>query len=126
MTKEELLNKQNLSLTMKQLREFVNKNTDIKDNAPVLIERVEDVYFKEGGWDLLKVGGFQYHSQLCINNNMQEEIGRRERGEEPEYEMEDPSKYIATEEELETFKEEFYIPHCITTDKEIVYIYSHY
>lgn len=131
MTKEELLSKQNLSLTMKQLREFVNKNTDIKDEAPVLIERVEDVYFegvgfKSEGWDLLKVKGFQYHSQLCMNNNMQEEINRRERGEEPEYDMEDPSVYILPENELGELLEEFYIPYCITTDKEIVYIYSHY
>jgi len=113
MTKEDLLNKTNLSLTMKQLREFVNKNTDIKDDAPVLIERVEDSYF-EGvefngvefeGWDVLKVEGVQYHSQLYMNNKMTD---------------------IMNEQEMETFKEEFYIPNCITTDKEIIYIYSHY
>lgn len=28
--------------------------------------------------------------------------------------------------ELEEMKEEFYQHHCITTDKETVYIYSHY
>lgn len=113
---------------MKQLRVFVNKNTDIKDDAPVLIERVEDAYFEGDGfkWDVLKVEGFQYHSQLYLNKDMQDEINRRERGEEPEYTMEDTSVYILPENELGELLEEFYIPHCITTDKEIVYIYSHY
>lgn len=37
-----------------------------------------------------------------------------------------PQEAIFGEKELEEMKEQFYQPHCITTDKEIIYIYSHY
>ena len=58
---------------------------------------------------------------------MQEEIERRELGEKPEYErLENPLDHIFGEKELEEMKEQFYQPHCITTDNEIIYIYSHY
>ena len=135
MTKEELLKKTNHSLTMKQLREFVKNNKDISDKAPVIVERVEDSYFKEkpwhdgsiiNGWGVLKVEGFHYHSALDRNKEMQEEAERRERGEEPEYGLENPLEFTFSEEDLEDIKEQFYQPHCITTDKEVVYIYSHY
>ena len=134
MTKEQLLSKTNHSLRMKDLREFIEKNKEMDDNAPVIVERVEDSYFKErewngnviGGWDVLKVEGYHYHSSLEWNMKMQEEVDRREAGLEPEYELENPLEHIFGEKELEEMKEQFYQPHCITTDKEIVYIYSHY
>lgn len=135
MTKEELLSKTNHSLRMKQLRKFVENNKDISDEAPIIVERVEDSYFQEkpwhdgsmiNGWGVLKVEGFHYHSALTRNKEMQEESERRERGEEPEYGLENPLEYIFSEEDLEEMKEQFYQPHCISTDKEVVYIYSHY
>lgn len=136
MTKEELLSKTGHSLTMANLREFVEKNKEIKDDAPVIVERVEDRYFEErpyhdgttiSGWDVLKVEGYHYHSSLEWNIKMQEEEDRRKRGEEPEYDrLENPLKAIFGEKELEEMKEQFYQPHCITTDSEVVYIYSHY
>ena len=133
MTKEELLNKK-LHFTMESLRRFVRENEELSDNTPILIERVTDNYFEGrefngvqiGGWDVLKVEGYHYHSSLEWNEKMQEEIERRERGEEPEYEMENPSEFIFGEEKLEEMKEQFYIGEGITTDKEIIYIYSHY
>lgn len=135
MIKEELLNKTNLSLRMKDIRKFVEDNKDISDDAPCVIERVEDSYFNPrewidgtiiNGWDVLKVKGYHYNSALDRNNEMIEEINRRERGEEQEYDIENPLQHILTNEELESFKEQFYQPHCITSDKEVVYIYSHY
>ena len=135
MTKEDLLNKPNHSLRMKDIREFVENNKDLEDDAPVIVERVEDSYFQErpwhdgttiGGWDVLKVEGYHYHNSLEWNEKMQEEIERRERGEEAGYAMDNPSIYLFGEKELEEMKEQFYQPHCITTDKEIIYIYSHY
>ena len=133
MTKEELLNKK-LHFTMESLRRFVKENEDLGDDTPILIERVTDNYFEGrelngvqiGGWDVLKVEGYHYHSSLEWNEKMQEEIERRERGEEPEYEMENPSEFIFGEEKLEEMKEQFYIGEGITTDKEVIYIYSHY
>ena len=133
MTKEDLLSKK-LHFTMESLRRFVRENGDLSDDVPVVIERVTDNYFEGrefngvqiGGWDVLKVEGYHYHSSLEWNEKMQEEIERRERGEEPEYEMENPSESIFGEEKLEEMKEQFYIGEGITTDKEIIYIYSHY
>ena len=133
MTKEDLLNKK-LHFTMESLRRFVKENEDLGDDTPILIERVTDNYFEKrdfndneiSGWDVLKVEGYHYHSSLAWNEKMQEEIERRERGEEPEYEMENPSEFIFGEEKLEEMKEQFYIGEGITTDKEIIYIYSHY
>lgn len=135
MTKEELLNKTNHSLRMKDLRKFVENNKDILDNAPCVVERVEDSYFKErpwhdgstiGGWDVLKVEGYHYHSSLVWNEKMRKEIEIRKVGEGEYGDDLNPLEAIFGEKELEEMKEQFYQPHCITTDKEIVYIYSHY
>ena len=133
MTKEDLLNNK-LHFTMESLRRFVKENEFLTDDSPILVERVTDNYFEGrelngvqiGGWGVLKVEGYHYHSSLEWNEKMQEEIERRERGEEPEYEMENPSEFIFGEEKLEEMKEQFYIGEGITTDKEIIYIYSHY
>ena len=133
MTKEDLLNKK-LHFTMESLRRFVKENEELSDDTPILIERVTNNYFDGrelngsivGGWDVLKVEGYHYHSSLEWNEKMQAEIERRERGEEPEYEMENPSECIFAEKQLEEMKEQFYIGEGITTDKEIIYIYSHY
>jgi len=133
MTKEELLNKK-LHFTMESLRRFVKENDDLSDGTPVIIERVTNDYFEKRdfngneitGWDVLKVEGYHYHSSLEWNKKMQSEIKRRERGEEPEYGMENPSEFIFAEKQLEEMKEQFYIGEGITTDKEVIYIYSHY
>ena len=119
---------------MESLRRFVKENEDLGDDTPILIERVTDNYFEKrdfndneiSGWDVLKVEGYHYHSSLAWNRKIQEEIERRERGEEPEYGMEKPSEFIFGEEKLEEMKEQFYIGEGITTDKEVIYIYSHY
>ena len=133
MTKEDLLNKK-LHFTMESLRRFVKENEDLGDDTPILIERVTDNYFQKrdfngneiSGWDVLKVEGYHYHSSLAWNEKIQAEIQRRERGEEPEYGMENPSEFIFAEKQLEEMKEQFYIGEGITTCKEIIYIYSHY
>ena len=139
MTKEDLLNKK-LHFTMESLRRFVKENEDLGDDTPILIERVTDNYFEKrdfngneiSGWDVLKVEGYHYHSSLAWNEKIQAEIQRRERGEEPEYEMENPSEFIFAEKQLEEMKEQFYLAEGITTEarnessKEIIYIYSHY
>jgi hypothetical protein len=122
---------------MKDLREFVEKNREMDDDAPVIVERVTDTYFQGrewnrkqiNGWDVLKLEGYHYHSSLEWNRRMQEEEERRKSGLDPEYDrLENPLEHIFGEKELEEMKEQFYQPHCITTDKEkeIVYIYSHY
>lgn len=135
MTKEELLNKTNHSLRMKDLIEFVENNKDLDDNTPCVVERVEDRYFEEkewhdgrkiSGWDILLKMGYHYHSSLKWNEKMRKEIELRKVGEGDYGDDLNPEEAIFGEKELEEMKEQFYQPHCITTDKEIVYIYSHY
>ena len=135
MTKEELLSKTGHSLRMKDLRKFVENNKEILDDAPIIIERVEDSYFQErpwhdgttiGGWDVLKVEGYHYHSSLEWNEKMRKEIEIRKVVEGEYGDDLNPLEAIFGEKELEEMKEQFYRPHCITTDKEVVYIYSHY
>ena len=134
MTKEELLNKRTHSMTMKDLREFVLKNQELEDDAPVLVERIIDSYFEPRefngemtkGWDVLKVEGYHYHQTLRLNEDMLEEIELRKQGNSEYDKIENPLDYISGEEELEQMKEQFHQAHCITTDEEIVYIYSHY
>lgn len=135
MTKQELLNKTNHSLRMKDLREFVENNKELLDDAPCVVERVEDRYFKgidwhDGrkitGWDVLLKKGYHYHSSLEWNERMRKEIELRKVGEGDYDENLNPIEAIFGEKELEEIKEQFYQPHCITTDKEVIYIYSHY
>ena len=119
---------------MESLRRFVKENENLSDDSPILIERVTNNYFEGrelngvqiGGWDVLKVEGYHYHSSLEWNEKMKAEVERRERGEESEYDMENPSEFIFAEKQLEEMKEQFYIGEGITTDKEVIYIYSHY
>lgn len=135
MTKEELLDKTNHSLRMKDLREFVENNKDLDDESPCVVERVEDRYFQErpwhdgstiGGWSVLLKQGYHYHSSLEWNEKMRKEIELRKVGEGEYEDALNPLEAIFGEKELEEMKEQFYQPHCITTDSEVVYIYSHY
>lgn len=105
MTKENLLKDTSNTLRMKDLRRFVEANKEMSDETPCVIERVEDKYFENNGWDVLLKEGEHYHRAVDYNKT---------------------ERQIFAEKELEELKEQFYQPHCITTDKEIIYIYSHY
>lgn len=135
MTKEELLSKTSHSLSMKDLRRFVENNKDIPDSAPCMIERATDYYFTSRewhdgqtieGWDVLKVEGYDYHCGVSHNRSMREEVERIKNGEERTFSLENPEEHIIGEKELEETKEQFYRPFFINTDKEVIYIYSHY
>lgn len=96
LTREELHNRIH-GLTVGELKRFLQNNPDLTDDAPVVIERVEDVYFEKHGWGVYLKEGEHYNYILNHNKNMQEEIDRRERGEEPEYEkIENPKEFIKT------------------------------
>jgi hypothetical protein len=56
---------------------------------------------------------------------MEEEIARRERGEESEYKlMDNPEEFITKD--FESVKEQFFPSWCITKDESFIYIYNHY
>lgn len=74
-TKEELLARTNNGLTMGDLRRFIKNNKDISNSAPVLIKRIEDVYFTGrewnghniDGWFVYLVEGYNYWSTSQFN-----------------------------------------------------------
>jgi hypothetical protein len=128
-TKEELLSGNGHSLTMKDLRRFVKENPQIKDEAPVLVERIKDFYFDKGSWKVYLLEGYWYYSMLQRNQSMQREIERRKNGEESQYPgIEDPEKHIIKVEDFDDLKDQFFEGWCISKEKDdsTVLIYNHY
>lgn len=142
--RKELINSKAHGLTMKELREFVNKNPQIEDNTKVLIERIEDKYFegvdisgmnslegilpegsKTNGWKTFLVKGEQYYNAEEFNKKMSQEIEDRKEGKKWQYEkMENPQDYI--QELNDEYKEQFFPAWGISKDKDFVYIFNHY
>jgi hypothetical protein len=123
--KEDLIRSSFPCLTMKDLRDFIDKNKDLPDDTKVLTERVEDRYFGPKGIPVLLVKGEHYLAIENRNKEMEEEIARRERGEESEYKLIDnPEEYITRD--FESVKEQFFHSWCITKDESFIYIYNHY
>lgn len=133
------------SLTMGDLRKFISKNPQIKDDIKVLVERVEDSYFNGSdisgmssgdgilpersnaeGWKVLPVEGEHYYNTKNFNEKMRVEIELRKEG-KGEY-----SKGLITESAIveltDDLKEQFFPAWCISKDKDdqIVYIFNHY
>lgn len=113
-------------LKVGDLRKFLDENPGLSDDAPVLVERIEDFYFEKNGWGVYLKEGESYHDIKSMNERMNEEIERRARGEEPHYGMEDPSKYIRelTDEDMNQ-----YIPTwccVIYTGDDALFIDLHY
>lgn len=115
-SKEEVLDNKSFSLNMGELRKFVEENSEIKDSAPVLIQRVEDAYFtgivfkgeKSKGWSVYLREGDTVSMVKNFNKNKKDLI-----------------EDIPIDNEL---MDQFFTPHCISKeeDNSIVLIYSHY
>lgn len=134
-TKEELLSKTNPCLTMGDLRKFVQDNPNILDTAPIMCERIEDSYFNgtefQGktieGWKVLLEEGEHYYSMKKLNQNMDEEVLRREKGGESHYpKINNPLDHKI--ELTDDLKDQYFSSWCITKneDNSIVYICNHY
>lgn len=122
----ELKSKYKDFLTVGKLKERLQK-TELSDDAVVLIQRVEDTYYQNNGWDVFLKEGCHYYSVVRMNKKMQEEIERRARGEEPKYpKIDDPNKYIV---ELDdSMKEQYHPAWCAVgyKDEEFLFIDLHY
>lgn len=113
-------------LTVGRLKKFLENNPDLPDDALVLTQRVEDVYYEEHGWGVVLKEGYPYHMTKTANIRMEEEIRRRKNGEHPKYDMEDPSALIM---ELTDDLKEQYHPawSCLKyKDDNNLYIDLHY
>lgn len=115
-------------LTVGRLRKLLD-NSDLEDDALVMIERVEDVYFEEHSWKV-----YPKDSNLCewireVNRKMQDDIGGRERGEVSRFpDLDDPSKHITTEEELKDYQNQYHpaFSAFMYTDEKELFINLHY
>jgi hypothetical protein len=69
-SKEELKNRYKHNLTVGKLKQFLDEH-NLPDDAKVVIERIEDVYYKDYGWGVyLKKGE---HTILDENGNIVKE-----------------------------------------------------
>jgi len=100
-TKEELINSPFHSLTMKDLRRFVNGNPQIKNDTKVLCQRVEDIYFNGSEFRGNEIDGWKVY---LVDNDI----------------------YYGIEPDEE--KDQFFPSFCITkeNDDSLIYIYNHY
>lgn len=57
LTKEDVLNFK-YTLTVGQLRKFIEKH-NISDDAPILVQRIEDVYFDKHNWPTYRKHTFE-------------------------------------------------------------------
>lgn len=143
MTKQETIDrlKGKHSLSMKDLRKFVTSNPQIQDDTPVMIERVEDMYFdgiefpswkKAEGWSVYKHEGFHYKNALKYNKDISNYKDVLLRGDSDEIEnLPYTAEWIEqvgtwSDEYLDSMKEQFYSGHCIADNDGLVLIYSHY
>jgi hypothetical protein len=149
LTKEEI--QTTWGLTVGKLKKFLEDHK-IPDTAKVLIQRVEDSYYegsdisgftgtlpdgtfgplppgsKAEGWGVYLKKGDQCGWIMDMNELMEEEIARREKGEEPEHpDIEDPKKYIAeiTDEDMDQYSPAWC---CVfyKDDPDLLFIDLHY
>jgi len=126
LTEEEFIRHRKNSATIKELREAIK---DLPDDGSILVQRVEDFYYVKNNWGVVKKEGYWYDSHLRMNQKMRDEIERREIGLPGEFEMDDPNKYILTEEEMSEMKDEYTLAQSTFTyndDKENLFINLHY
>ena len=64
-TAEEIKNSKIEYLTVGKLLAYIKEN-NISNDALVLIQRIEDIYFEENGWSTVKKEGFMYNSEKEI------------------------------------------------------------
>lgn len=60
-------------ITVGELKKFIEKH-NIPDDAPVVVQRVEDFYFEENNWDVYLKDGEETHQLKIENNSTYEEI----------------------------------------------------
>lgn len=113
-------------LTIGKLRKFLQEHPELPDDALVLSQRVEDVYYEQHGWGVVLKEGDHYNTVKTHNIRMEEEIYRRKNGEHPKYDIEDPSQYI--QELTDDLKDQYHPVFSCTKykDDENLYLYLHY
>jgi len=118
LTKQDLNNLTSKSqyLTVGKLRDYLTKS-ELPDDAPVIMQRIEDMYFDTGNWEVYYLDGEQYQGAVNVNNNI----------DNGEYERKDLKKI--SDADLEQLKDQ-YIPvfdiGSIHSENDILFIDAHY
>ena len=110
-------------MTVGQLLEFIKKNNIPKDGK-VLIQRVEDVYFKDHGWTTLKMEGEMWHNADKWNKKVEDGtfLNKEEYPNFPE-----SSNKKIPKKEMEAMKDEYYLVWCgVDYDGEHLYLDAQY
>jgi hypothetical protein len=123
---KDLKGKYEYYLTIGKLKKFLEEHPELPDDALVLTQRVEDVYYEKNGWGVVLKEGEHYHNVKTYNVRMEEEIRRRKNGEHPKYDMEDPSKHI--QELTDDLKDQYHPAFCCLKykDDDNLYLDLHY
>lgn len=82
---------------------------DLPDNALVLVERVEDIYYEENCWSVVLREGESYGSAVKFNNTLSNYLENYDKlkDEYPNLTKEYAETHIKTEEELEKYKDQY-------------------
>ena len=62
-------------LTVGRLKKFLENNPDLPDDALVLTQRVEDVYYEENGWGVVLKEGYPYQLTIDESTNDLQSVG---------------------------------------------------
>ncbi len=130
LSKEELLKyRDSHYLTVGRLLEFIKEHS-IPEDAIIVTQRIEDVYYEKHNWGVYTKEGEHYHNAVNTNENMNQEIDRRMLGEEPHYSMENPAAYLMSESDMEFLKEQYHPVWCPVLYKDdrddILFLDLHY
>lgn len=124
LTIEEVIN-QDYGLTVGDLKKFI-KEHDIPNNAPVLVQRVEDFYFENNGWGVLPQKSEWYYQMQEMN----ELIDSGKYSNEDNYpNIKDPEKFRSSKEEMEASKDQYVPAWCCVREQDknnILLIHMHY
>jgi hypothetical protein len=135
-------------MTVQDLLDFI-KERNIPMTAKVMIQRVEDKYFEgvdvsgmtdsEGnvypsgtrstGWGVFLKKGYAYYEAEQININLNAEIDRRIKGEEPNYpQIEDPAKMLVDLNDTDLLEQYHpaFCPVFYDDDADLLFIDLHY
>lgn len=126
-SKKELLTRYRDFMTVGSLKKFIEEHK-VPDNARVMIQRVEDVYYEKHGWGVLLKEGECWWNCKIFNDKMKKEIKlRKSKKHKTQYsKIKDPKKYIA---QLTDDMKEQYHPawSCVGyKDKDFLFIDLHY
>ena len=125
--KEDLLKyKKNGYLTVGGLLEFIKEN-EIPNDAIVVTQRIEDIYYEQHGWKVYKKEGEHSHYMKTFNRKVDEGF-YDDKEQYPDITEEDKKKF--TEEDIEASMEQYHPVWCPVLYKDdkddILFLDLHY